>query len=103
MAGHNFEFFRLFAEDFSETQGYIPMAGAVIAITAHSMSQSNEITDEVLAGIEGTSSMFPLHIPAMVTGIKSFMVCKLLIENLLFTIPFVGEDTSFDSDSLTVA
>ena len=31
------------------------------------------------------------------------MVCKLLIENLLFTIPFVGEDTSFDSDSLTVA
>lgn len=38
---------------------------------AFSMSQSNEITDEVLAGIEGTSSMFPLHIPAMVTGIKA--------------------------------
>ncbi len=38
---------------------------------AFSLSQSNEITDEVLATIESTIDMFPLHLPAMITGIKA--------------------------------
>ena len=38
---------------------------------AFSLSQSNEITDEVLADIESHVDMFPLHLPAMITGIKA--------------------------------
>lgn len=38
---------------------------------AFSLSQSNEITDEVIATLESNIGMFPLHLPAMITGIKA--------------------------------
>lgn len=38
---------------------------------ALSLSMSNEITPEVMKDIESTRDMFPLHLPAMVTGVHA--------------------------------
>lgn len=59
---------------------------------AFSTSQSNEITPEVLADIEKHFDMFPLHLPAMVNGIKA---CQ---ETFPDTVQVAVYDNSFHLD-----